>query len=64
MKKVTIEGMMCQNCRKHAEKALQALDPNATVDLESKTGTVASTVSDDAIRAAIADAGYEVSAIA
>ena len=64
MKKVTIEGMMCQNCRKHAEKALQSLDPNATVDLESKTGTVASTVSDDAIRAAIAEAGYEVSAIA
>lgn len=63
MKKVTIEGMMCQNCRNHVEKALRALDPAAAVDLESKTGTVSSSVSDDAIRAAVSDAGYEVSAI-
>ncbi len=64
MKKVTIEGMMCMHCRARVEKALQALDPNATVDLESKTGTVADTVADDAIRHAITEAGYEVTAIA
>ncbi|MDD6159850.1 MAG: heavy metal translocating P-type ATPase [Oscillospiraceae bacterium] len=63
-KKVIIEGMMCQHCRAHAEKALNDLPGvTATVDLESKTATVTGEVSDDAIRAAIKDAGYEVSAI-
>ncbi len=63
-KKVTIEGMMCMHCRAHAEKALNAIPGvTATVDLESKTATVTGEVSDDAIRAAIAEAGYEVTAI-
>lgn len=63
-KTVTIEGMMCQNCVKHAATALNALPGvTATVELESKTATVTGEVSDDAIKKAIADAGYEVTDI-
>ena len=63
-KKVIIEGMMCQMCRSHAEKALNGIPGvTATVDLESKTAVVTGEVSDDAIRAAIAEAGYQVSSI-
>ena len=63
-KKVIIEGMMCMHCRAHAEKALNAIPgATATVDLDSKTAIVTGDVSDDAIRAAIAEAGYEVISI-
>lgn len=63
-KKVVIEGMMCMHCRAHAEKALNAIPgATATVDLESKTAIVTGDVSDEAIRAAIAEAGYEVVSI-
>ena len=63
-KKVIIEGMMCMHCRAHAEKALNAIPgATATVDLESKTAIVTGDVSDDAIRAAIEEAGYQVVSI-
>lgn len=63
-KTVTIEGMMCQNCVKHATNALNALSGvTAVVDLESKTATITGEVSDEAIKTAIADAGYEVTNI-
>ena len=51
-------------CRSLAEKALNGIPGvTATVDLESKTAVVTGEVSDDAIRAAIAEAGYQVSSI-
>lgn len=63
-KKVIIEGMMCQNCVKHASNALNALPGvTATVDLDSKSAVVTGDVSDEAIRQAIADAGYQVVSI-
>ena len=63
-KTVTIEGLMCQNCVKHATKALNDLPGvTATVDLESKTAVVTGEVSDEAIKAAIAEAGDEVTNI-
>ena len=63
-KKVLIEGMMCMHCRAHAEKALNALDGvTATVDLESKTAVVTGEVTDEAITAAIEEAGYKVVSI-
>ncbi len=63
-KTVIIEGLMCQNCVKHATNALNALPGiTATVDLESKTATVTGEVSDEAIKKAIAEAGYEVTSI-
>ena len=63
-KKVIIEGMMCQNCVKHVTNALNALPGvTATVDLDTKTALVTGDVTDEAIRKAIADAGYEVTSI-
>lgn len=63
-KKVTIEGMMCQNCVKHVSNALNALPGvTAEVDLDSKTATVTGDVTDEAIKAAVTEAGYEVTAI-
>ena len=67
MKKVlTIEGMMCKHCQAHAEKALNAMEGvNAVVDLEAATATceVADGVTDEMLKAAIAEAGYEVTDI-
>jgi len=63
-KKVVIEGMMCQNCVKHVDRALNGIaGVSATVDLDSKTAVVTGDVSDDAIRAAVEDAGYQVVSI-
>ncbi len=63
-KKIIVEGMMCQNCVKHVTKALNDLPGvTVTVDLDSKTAIVTGEVSDDAIRAAITEAGYEVTSI-
>ncbi len=63
-KKVIIEGMMCQNCVKHVTNALNALPGvTASVDLESKTAHVIGDITDEAVKQAIADAGYEVTEI-
>ena len=60
-KKVVIEGMMCQHCRAHVDKALNAIPgASATVDLDSKTAVVSGDVTDEAVRAAVKEAGYEV----
>ena len=63
MKKViTIDGMMCNHCTAHVQKALEALDgvTKADVDLEPKTATVtlAHDVADDVLTAAVTEAGY------
>ncbi len=64
-KKVVIEGMMCQHCRAHVDKALNGIPgATATVDLDTKTAVVTGDVSDDAIRAAVEEAGYQVVSIA
>ena len=59
-KTVTIKGMMCAHCVSHVEKALTALGVQADVDLATGTATVIGDVSDDALRKAVTDAGYEV----
>ena len=62
-KKLQVTGMMCQNCVKHVTKALEGIEgvSDVNVDLESGTATceVADGVSDDALVAAVVDAGYE-----
>ena len=65
-KTMTVEGMSCGHCSSRVEKALNAIDGvMAKVDLEAKTATVelASEISDDTLRKAIEDAGYEVTSI-
>ncbi len=60
---LTVEGMMCKNCVAHVQKALEGVKgvTGVTVDLESKTATVdaLSSVSVDALIAAVTAAGYE-----
>ena len=57
-----IDGMMCNHCRMHVEKALSAVEgvSAVTVDLEAKTATVesATEIDRDVLRAAVADDGY------
>lgn len=62
-RKMIIEGMSCGHCSARVEKALNALKGvTASVDLESKTATINATcdISDEMIKTAVEDAGYEV----
>ncbi|MBR6791009.1 MAG: cadmium-translocating P-type ATPase [Oscillospiraceae bacterium] len=66
MKTMKIEGMMCPHCSGRVEKALNALDGvTAVVDLAAGTASITLTgdVSDEALTAAVTDAGYEVTGI-
>ena len=62
---VKIEGMRCEHCSAHVEKALKELGLDAEVNLKKKTAyfTPDANVSDEAIKKAIADAGYTVTEI-
>ena len=65
-KKIIIEGMSCGHCSARVEKVLNAIDGvTAAVDLESKTAavTINGDVSDEALKNAITEAGYEVVSI-
>lgn len=63
-KTIKIEGMSCMHCVGAVKKSLTAVEGvrNVNVDLESKTATVEAevTVTDDMLRAAVEDAGYQV----
>ena len=63
-KVLNIEGMVCSNCVKHVHKALMEIPgiQEAVVELESKTAQVqlSQAVSDEVLKAAIEDAGYEL----
>lgn len=64
MKKIVIEGMMCQHCVAHVRDALNKLPGvTAEVDLDSKTATVTGEATDEALTAAVAEAGYQVVSI-
>ena len=65
MKKVSIEGMMCQHCVSHVEKALNGIEnvERVKVSLEDNCAEVVGAVSDEDIRNAVIDAGYTVTAI-
>ncbi|MCI8649503.1 MAG: heavy metal translocating P-type ATPase [Anaerotruncus sp.] len=62
-KKMIIEGMACGHCSARVEKALNALaGVSATVDLEAKCATITTdgSMSDEQLKAAVTEAGYEV----
>ena len=68
MKKIIhVEGMGCQNCVKHVKEALENLDgvDKAEVSLEKNSAviTFSKDISDEAIKSAIDEAGYDVSEI-
>lgn len=67
VKKITIEGMSCQHCVRHVKEALEELEGvlSANVSLESKTAEIElnQDVADEKIKAAVSEAGYEVTSI-
>lgn len=66
-KTLIIEGMMCNHCRMHAEKALAAVDGvlEVVVTLEDKTAklTLSKEVDDAILIKAVTDAGYEATVV-
>ena len=62
-KVISIEGMACMHCVKHVQEALAAVPgvQEVNVDLEGKSATVSvdSSVTDEALKAAVDGAGYE-----
>ena len=63
---VKIEGMMCMHCVKSVEKALGAVEgvTGVTVSLEEKQAVVEGNAAQEALKAAVEEAGYEVKQIA
>ncbi len=65
-KTMKIEGMMCVHCKANVEKALNAIPGvTAQVDLDAGTAnlTCSQEVTDDALTAAVTEAGYEVKGV-
>lgn len=61
-KKILIEGMSCGHCVKHVTEALEDLGVKGVeVNLEKKYALAeANNISDESIKSAIEDAGYDV----
>ena len=61
-KTLTIEGMMCANCVAHVDKALRAVSGVESVDVDLTAGTavVTGSAAEEALCAAVAEAGYTV----
>lgn len=62
-KTLKVEGMMCQHCVAHVTKALEGVEGTSNVRVSLDDGTakvdVADGVTDDALVAAVKDAGYD-----
>lgn len=65
-KRIQVEGMHCDNCRKNVENGLNSLEQvNAKVNLKEKTAIVklGEEIPDDVLVAAIENLGYRVAGI-
>ena len=66
-KKITIEGMSCQNCVRHVKEALEELAgvQSVNVSLERKIAEIElnQDVDNETIKAAIQEAAYDVTSI-
>ena len=64
---LTVEGMHCNHCASGVVKAVCSVEgvKDAKVNLDKKTCTakLSAEVSDDALKSAVKDAGFEVTAI-
>jgi copper chaperone CopZ len=60
-----VAGMTCGHCVASVTEEIEELDgvEAVAVDLASGTAVVTGTASEDAVRAAVAEAGYEVTGI-
>lgn len=58
-----VSGMTCSHCERAVTQAIQALDPQAQVQVDLAAGAVQveSSASEQAIRQAISEEGYQVS---
>jgi copper chaperone CopZ len=66
-KTLSIEGMSCKHCVMHVKTALEGVPgvSGAEVDLATKSAVVTGELFDDeALKAAVAEAGYSVTKIA
>lgn len=56
-----VNGMTCQGCARSVTNAIKAVAPTAqvAVDLEAKTVAVDGLVGEEAVKQAVADAGFE-----
>jgi copper chaperone len=57
----TVPGISCGHCKSAIETEVGALDgiDSVVVDIDTKQVAVVGSASDDAVRAAIVEAGYE-----
>ena len=66
-KTLKIEGMMCGHCEMHTKKALEALEGVTKAEVSYKTGpavvTLEKNISDDILKQAVVDQGYQVTDI-
>ena len=62
MKTIIIEGMHCQNCVKAVTEALQAVEgiSSVAVSLEAKNAVVEGNVTNEVLKEAIEDIGFDV----
>lgn len=61
MIKMNIDGMMCPNCQRHVDKALNSIDGiKATVDLENNCAYIEGEADKQILIKAVEDAGYQV----
>ena len=68
MKKILyVEGLVCNNCVSHVTEALLEIDGGAGADvvLEPKTATVTleKEIADEVLKAAVVEAGYDVTVV-
>jgi copper chaperone len=66
MYELQVEGMTCGGCANSVKRSVQAVDSNAKVDVDlaNKKVRVETGADLNAVRSAIADAGYPVTASA
>ena len=65
-KKILVEGMSCNHCVNHVTEALKevgAKDISVSLDKKLAIAEIGEDISDEAIKAAIEDAGYDVTKI-
>ena len=66
-KTMKIEGMMCGHCEMHVKKALEALEGVKSAEVSHTTGTAIVTleneISDDVLKQAVTEQGYQVTDI-
>jgi len=61
----SVPGISCGHCKNAIEGELATLDgvESALVDIDAKTVVVVGEITEDAVRAAVDEAGYEVASV-